>query len=68
MTGAAAAFRPFLWLAAVGFLVGFLSYLAFSGPAAALDARAPAWDAAAAPASAPLSGPVSAEWNAPKRI
>ncbi|MFN3583983.1 hypothetical protein [Phenylobacterium sp.] len=61
MTGAADAFRPFLWLAAIGFLVGFLSYLALGRPAAAApEARTQAWDAA--------SAPVSAEWNTPKYI
>jgi hypothetical protein len=61
MTDVAAAFRPFLWLAAFAFLVGFVSYLALGRPSVAAPA-----DGLRAPAS--VSAPVSDEWNVPKRI
>jgi len=42
------AFRPFLWIALVAFVVGFTGYLAFSNPpsSAVRDAAAPVWVAA----------------------
>jgi len=64
MSAATAALRPFLWLAAIAFLVGFVSYLVLGGPAPAMAeaAQAPAgWPAA-------VSAPVSDEWNTPKHI
>jgi hypothetical protein len=52
--------RPFAWLAAVAFLVGFVSYLALGHPANAL-----AKDRLETVAA---SGPSSDEWNLPKKI
>jgi hypothetical protein len=52
--------RPFAWLAAFAFLVGFVSYLAVGRPAAAA-----AQDRLQTVAA---SGPSSAEWNLPKKI
>jgi hypothetical protein len=52
--------RPFAWLAALAFLVGFVSFLALGRPAtAAASDRQQAMGA---------SGPASAEWNLPKKI
>jgi hypothetical protein len=52
--------RPFAWLAAVAFLVGFVSYLALGHPSAAVaDDR---------PQPAAVSGPSSDDWNLPKHI
>jgi len=53
--------RPFAWLAASAFLVGFVSYLALGRPAAAAAQHAPQGAIAA-------SGPSSQDWNLPKRI
>ena len=63
----AEALRPYLWLAAVGFLVGFMTYLAM-GPRN--DPYAPSARVSAETLYAPVarSGPASAEWNLPKRI
>jgi hypothetical protein len=52
--------RPFAWLAALAFLVGFVSYLALGRPATAAAQHRPETIAA--------SGPSSAEWNLPKKI
>ncbi len=52
--------RPFAWLAALAFLVGFVSYLALGRPATAA-----AQDRLGTIAA---SGPSSAEWNLPKKI
>ena len=52
--------RPFAWLAALAFLVGFVSYLALGHPATAV-----AKDRLETLAA---SGPSSAEWNLPKKI
>lgn len=52
--------RPFAWLAAFAFLVGFVSYLALGRPAVAAS-----WHNAQAVAA---SGPSSQDWNLPKRI
>ncbi len=59
--------RPYLWLAAVGFLIGFMTYLAMGRPTEeyVLAPSAPS-PVVSAPASA--SGPASADWNLPKRI
>lgn len=54
------ALRPFLWLAAVAFLVGFVSYLALGRPGVAVAGQAYS--------QAPVSAPVSDEWNIPKHI
>ena len=54
-------FKPYLWLATVAFLVGFVSYLVLGQAPAAVAAAEPTW-------TAPVSAPVSAEWNVPKRI
>lgn len=72
MSAATAALRPFLWLAAIAFLVGFVSYLAFGGyaPATAHAGQEPAgWPASVSGPVAPVgSAPVSDEWNTPKHI
>lgn len=60
MSAATAALRPFLWLALVAFLVGFVSYFALGRPSPAM-AQDDAW-------AAPVSAPVSDEWNVPKHI
>lgn len=52
--------RPFAWLAALAFLVGFVSYLALGRPATAAPQDRMETIAA--------SGPASAEWNLPKKI
>jgi len=52
--------RPYLWLAALAFMVGFVSYLALGRPAAAAQALV------AAPT--PISFPTAEAWNIPKRI
>jgi hypothetical protein len=59
--------RPYLWLAAVGFLVGFMTYIAMGRPA---DAYAASSRVSAEAIAAPVlrSGPASQEWNLPKRI
>jgi len=53
--------RPFAWLAAFAFLVGFVSYLALGRPAVAASAHGPQTVISA-------SGPASQDWNLPKRI
>ena len=57
-------FRPFLWLAAIAFLVGFVSTLAFGGGATAVAAAQGHQNAH----PAVVSGPASEDWNLPKRI
>ena len=52
--------RPFAWLAALAFLVGFVSYVALGHPATAV--------AKDRPEAIASSGPSSAEWNLPKKI
>jgi hypothetical protein len=54
-------FRPFLWLAAIAFVVGFAGSLAFGGASAVAAGHQRAQAAA-------VSGPASDEWNLPKRI
>lgn len=62
MIDAVATLRPLLWLAAIAFLVGFVSYLALGLPAPAMaEGQGQSWPAQA-------SAPVSDEWNTPKRI
>lgn len=58
--------KPYLWLAAVGFLVGFMTYFAMGRPADAYANEIRVRPELIAPAAA--SGPASAEWNLPKRI
>lgn len=60
MPGPLYVIKPYLWLAAIAFLVGFFSYLAIGRPDVAV-AHEEAWPTAA-------SAPVSDEWNVPKRI
>ena len=64
-TGAFDALKPFAWLAAIAFLVGFISYLALGRPAhavAQIDAGYPA------AVSDEASWPTSDQWNVPKHI
>ena len=61
-TGVFDLMKPFAWLAAFAFLIGFVSYLALVRPTPA-QARA---DDAARPAAA--SAPSSKDWNLPKEI
>ncbi|MCR5873549.1 hypothetical protein LRS10_04735 [Phenylobacterium sp. J426] len=61
MIDAADVLRPFLWLAAIAFLVGFVSYVALGRPLDARTAATEAW-------TAQVSAPVSDEWNTPKHI
>lgn len=58
-------FKPYLWLAAVGFAIGFFSYVAVAPPqnAVTLDLP-PSW---AATVSAPAASG-SGDWNFPKSI
>jgi hypothetical protein len=65
-TGALDALKPFAWLAAIAFLVGFVSYLALGRPAHAVAPFAEADYPAAA--SGEASWPTSEEWNVPKHI
>jgi hypothetical protein len=60
MQGLQAFLKPFAWLAALGFLAGFGSYLAIGHPLAA--------HAAEQAQAAMTSGPASDEWNLPKHI
>ena len=55
-------FRPFLWLAAIAFLVGFVSTLALGGGATAVAAGHQSNYPAA------VSAPASDDWNLPKHI
>lgn len=59
--------RPFAWLAAIAFTVGFWSYLIL-GPGQAVARAVFPGDAARAPASMPASAPASADWNIAKHI
>ena len=53
--------RPFLWLAPIAFLVGFVGCLALGGDATAF--------AKSQPHSVPaVSAPASEDWNFPKHI
>jgi hypothetical protein len=54
--------RPFLWLAAIAFLTGFVSYLAIGGGATAFAQS----HHRASPEM--VSAPTSDDWNLPKRI
>ena len=53
--------RPFLLLAAVAFMIGFVSCLILSGPTASAQAHPNVQPAI-------VSGPASDDWNLPKRI
>jgi hypothetical protein len=53
--------RPFLLLAAVAFVVGFVSCLMFAGPATSAQSHPNVQPAV-------ISGPASDDWNLPKRI
>ena len=53
--------RPFLLLAAVAFMIGFVGCLVFAGPTASARAH-PTVEPAV------ISGPASDDWNLPKRI
>ncbi|HEY8573896.1 hypothetical protein [Phenylobacterium sp.] len=63
--GAFDALKPFVWLAAIAFLVGFVSYLAFGHPAQAVAQDAAGYSPAV---SGEASWPTSEEWNVPKHI
>jgi hypothetical protein len=54
--------KPFAWLAAIAFLVGFCSYLVIGQPDTAFAHEGPS------ASTATVSGPSSDEWNLPKRI
>lgn len=60
-SGAFDVLKPFAWLAAIAFLVGFLSYFALGRPAEAIAPNHEPWSAA-------VSGPSSDEWNVIKHI
>jgi hypothetical protein len=62
MPGALDVVKPFAWLAAIAFLVGFCSYLVLGHPSQAIAQE----EAYAAPSA--VSAPASDEWNLPKRI
>ena len=53
--------RPFLLLAAVAFIIGFVGSLMFAGPTASAQAHPHVQPAV-------ISGPASDDWNLPKRI
>ena len=53
--------KPYLWLAAIAFFVGFVSYLTLGPTTPALAQEDAGWSSA-------VSAPVSDEWNLPKRI
>lgn len=55
-------FSPVIWLAAVAFMVGFISYLALGG-----GIRIPAEIRQDSPAAL-VSGPASGDWNLPRHI
>jgi hypothetical protein len=57
--------KPFAWLAAIAFVVGFLSYLALGQPAEALPQTAGPYAGAG---SGEVSWPASDDWDFAKRI
>ena len=61
MTSALDLAKPYLWLALIAFIVGFASYLAVGGARPAFAQDRPAYEA-------PVSAPVSDDWNLPKEI
>ena len=60
--GLRAALRPFVLLAAIAFVVGFLGYVALYAPASQASASL------AATAAEPVASPASDDWNLPKHI
>ena len=62
-SGAFEILRPFAWLAAIAFMVGFVSYLAL-GPTSSAVAR----EGAQPTYSDTASWPSSEEWNVAKHI
>lgn len=61
--GVRAALRPFVLLAAVAFVLGFLGYVALARSVAVTSDTA-----AAAALSEPAASPASDDWNLPKHI
>ncbi|MEO8114461.1 MAG: hypothetical protein ABI655_08775, partial [Phenylobacterium sp.] len=59
--------RPFAWLAAIAFTVGFWGYLIVGPGQAAARSVLPAF-AAEEPAALPTTAPTSDEWNIEKHI
>lgn len=60
MASVAQAVRPYLWLALLAFLVGFLSYAAIGGAHAPVRSE---------PQFSPrVSAPTTEDWNFPKHI
>lgn len=55
-------FKPYLWLAAIGFAIGFLSYVAVTPVEREVTVSLPMGWASAA------SAPASDDWNFPKEI
>jgi hypothetical protein len=55
-------FKPYLWLAAIGFAVGFMSYVAVHPATSNVTLELPSGWASAA------SAPASDDWNLPKEI
>lgn len=55
-------FKPYLWLAAIGFAIGFLSYVAVAPTTTNVTVDLPSGWASAA------SAPASNDWNMPKEI
>lgn len=53
--------KPFAWLAALAFLLGFIGYLVLAAPVVAHASDAPT-------AARAISGPLSADWNLRKAI
>lgn len=57
-------FKPYLWLAAIGFAIGFLSYVMVSPAPGGKDVTVELPSGWASAASAPASD----DWNFPKEI
>lgn len=55
-------FKPYLWLAAIGFAIGFLSYVAVGPASSNVTVDLPSGWASQA------SAPASDDWNFPKAI
>jgi hypothetical protein len=60
-TGTFQILRPFLWLAPIAFVVGFIGCLALGGDATAVAGVQPTQGSA-------ISAPASDDWNFPKHI
>ena len=55
-------FKPYLWLAALGFAIGFLSYVMVTPMSTDVTVDLPSgW-------ASPTSAPASDDWNLPKSI